>query len=247
MNVEMEKEERKEKKEAYQSQDGFIWVPLYRGFTEIQAIYELAKKEGASICGGYARYCASPRMDVEPAADVDVFSPNDEVFNNLEKILKKELAVRHTNDMAITFSRTSEGRFAYTPAIQLIKPVKEGKIVAVGSQEDILDNFDFTIIRACIVGPEAVLVDADFLHDEAAKILRLKNIHCPISSTLRCMKYARKGYWLPPMQSLKLFLDWDSRDQAYRNKLVDFLQKANEGEGLSQKEVDELEALMRID
>jgi len=129
----------------------------------------------------------------------------------------------------------------------LIKPIREGKIVASGEMKEILENFDFTVIRCGFTSSQKILVDADFLHDEERKILRLKNIHCPISSTLRCMKYAAKGYWLKPFETLKLFLDWDSRSDEYRNKLVDFLEKSKEGEGLSKEDITELEALMRID
>lgn len=129
----------------------------------------------------------------------------------------------------------------------MIKPIREGKIVASGEMKEILENFDFTVIRCGFTSSQEILVDADFLHDEERKILRLKNIHCPISSTLRCMKYAAKGYWLKPFETLKLFLDWDSRSDEYRNKLVDFLEKSKEGEGLSKEDITELEALMRID
>jgi hypothetical protein len=113
--------------------------------------------------------------------------------------------------------------------------------------ETILKNFDFTIIRVGILSEEEVLADADFEHDEKNRLLRFKNIHCPVSSTLRCMKYSRKGYYLRPFESLKLFIDWSNRTDDYRAELVGFLEKADEGDGLTREEVDELEKLMRID
>jgi len=61
------------------------------------------------------------------------------------------------------------------------------------------------------------------------------------------MKYSRKGYWLRPFECLKLFIDWTDRPDDYRVKLVEFLRKASENDGLTQAEVDELEAMMRID
>jgi hypothetical protein len=243
-----EKEEEPKKKPKYESQDGFIRVPLLRGFTEIQEIYNFSTARGGMICGGYARYCASPRLsDISPAGDVDIYCPNLEVFESLEKELAIHLSVRWTNDISITYNRSKEGKFSYCPTIQLIKPVLEGRVVATGSPEEILQNFDFTIVRAFIQNSSTVLVDADFLHDEEKKILRLKNIHCPISSTLRCMKYSAKGYWLPSTQALKLFADWMERSDEYRMKIVNFLETANDGEGLSQEEVNEMEKIMRID
>jgi hypothetical protein len=52
---------------------------------------------------------------------------------------------------------------------------------------------------------------------------------------------------MPPMHVLKLFFDWDDRDDTYKLKLIDFLKSANEGKGLTQEDVNELEKMMRID
>jgi hypothetical protein len=250
---EPEKEERKKPK--YVSKEGFEKVLVFRGFTEIEQLHNELKKEikrDAFICGGYVRYMCSPRHDPSPASDVDIYCMNEEVFEKVKKLFKRTdiaLTIKHENDISITYQRptSSDHPFFASPPIQLIKPLKEGRVVSFGSMEEILTNFDFTVIRAGLLDHTLALVDADFIHDEGARILRLKNIHCPISSTLRCMKYARKGYWLPPFNCLKLFLDWDERDADYRAKLVEFLALANNGEGLTQKDIDELEALMRID
>ncbi len=45
----------KKKKERYISQDGFVKVPIYRGFTEISKLYQLTSKYNAMILGGYVR------------------------------------------------------------------------------------------------------------------------------------------------------------------------------------------------
>lgn len=238
-----------QKKPVYESRNGFETVPIYRGFYEIKKVFEIINPLGAIICGGYARYCASNHKNPLVGADVDVYCPSDEVFETLKTIftVQHKLEVKHENEMALTFKKTTEGHLAHTPIIQLIKPIKEGRVVAVGSMEDILSNFDFTVVRAGIINDHECMVDADFLHDEERRILRLKNIHCPISSTLRCMKYAAKGYWLPPFQCLALFTDWDGRSDEYRQKLYAFLDEAQDGEGLSQEQVNELEKMMRVD
>jgi len=241
-------------KKIYVSKNGFEVVSLKRGFDSIRPLWKIIEKVKADtgndcfICGGYARFCASPRRDVVVAGDVDIYSETEAVFLALKKELdSRGLEVRHENDVSLTYAIQEEGELSFVPVIQVIKPIRDGKIVAYGDKTTILVNFDFTVIRAAILNPEEVMVDADFLHDEDNKILRLKNIHCPISSTLRCMKYAKKGYWLRPLECLKLFIDWQNRDDSYRLKLIEFLEKANDGEGLSQEEVEELEALMRID
>lgn len=234
----------------------FVEVPLRRGFTEIKEIYYTLEDElyhalgevGAFICGGYARYCASPRKNaVVPAHDCDIYCSIEEAYERLEILFKKELKVRHENNMSLTFERTFEGRYAYCPIVQLIKPLKKARIITMGNVEDVLRNFDFSIVRAAIIDENIVLVDKDFLEDEENSLLRLGNIHCPVSSMLRCMKYVRKGYWMRPMEVLKLFLDWEGRDDEYKSKLAEFLRQANNGKGLSKEQVDELEEMMRID
>ena len=90
------------------------------------------------------------------------------------------------------------------------------------------------------------IADADFIHDELTKTIRIKNIHCPISSSFRMMKYRDKGYWPPIMQVTKLFLDWDARSPEYRARILVFA-KSSEANTLSPTDIDELERLLRID
>ncbi len=238
-------------KEVYISKEGFVRTKIYRGLTEIENLLHYIGNEGV-VCGGYVRYMCSPTHNPFPPSDVDIYPFSGDSFDILKKAFKGlALKIKHENNMAITYIRPEDPEhiFFASPVIQLIKPVIQGKVVSVGSIEEILSNFDFTVVRAAIAIYDLVnaTVDADFIHDETKKILRLKNIHCPISSTLRCMKYGRKGYWLPPTHVLTLFEDWDSRSENYKSKLYDYLAKANEGKGLTKEQVDELEELMRID
>jgi hypothetical protein len=249
----LENPEAPKKRERYQSQSGFIAVSLHRGYTEIGILDSNLQSEvgkSAFICGGYVRYCASPRRVPEPASDVDVYCKDEETFLHLKEFFKRiDLSVRHENDISLTYTLPKESThpYFYAPAVQLIKPIREGRVVANGSMVEILENFDFTVIRCGLIDENTAMVDADFLHDEEHKELRLKTIHCPISSTLRCMKYARKGYWLRPFECLRLFLDWESRSEDYRNKLRNFLEKSAINGEFTKEEVNELEALMRID
>lgn len=255
MPIIKKKVKKKEKKKPYKSQDGFELVLLHRGFTEIIPLWEILNdvinrhKADVFICGGYARWCASPKYEPAKAGDIDIYSETKKVYDKLldRLIYDNNLKIKNENEMAITFEHPNSGVFHYMPPIQLIRPIKDGSIVAKGDKKTILSNFDFTIIRAAIESPDSVMVDKDFLHDETHNILRLKNIHCPVSSLLRCLKYVKKGYWLRPMEAARLFADWMNRDDAYRSKVLDFIAKADVGEGLSQEEVDELERLMRID
>lgn len=229
----------------------FVLIPTVRGIHEIRNLLNSIKARvgsNAFICGGYARYCASPLQTPPLSSDIDIYSSDEQSFESLKEFFKHEhLEVKHENDVSLSYRRPKDGPYSYHLPIQLIKPMKVARIVTEGGVEEILRNFDFTIIRCAIMNEDYVLADPNFIHDENGKLLRLINIHCPVSSTLRCMKYSKRGYWLRPLECLKLFVDWSDRDEDYRIKLIDFLTKANGGNGLSEKEVDELEALMRID
>lgn len=238
-------------KEKYKSREGFTEVKVVRGYTEIESIAVNVWGYGGIICGGYVRYMCSPLAEPIPASDLDVYCPTEEIFNKLKQLFTeiRGLRVRHENEISLTFEKVTDygHMFFGSPPIQLIKPMREGRVVTDGNMEEILSNFDFTVIRAGLKSPAWALVDADFLHDERHKFLRLKNIHCPISSTLRCCKYSRKGYWLSPYNAFTLFQDWDGRDDEYREKITNFLRTSIEGEELTKEQVDELEKMMRID
>lgn len=243
--------------------DGFVKVPILRGFTEIAPLYEEITKINCLICGGYARYCASPGRGVKLPGDIDIFPANMEAYNKLYTLLiiRMHFGIKHENGVSITLAHTSlsdlaaglDTRWATMPTIQIIKPVEEGHIVSVGDVETILNNFDFTITRAAIISPTECLVDANFMEDELYNYLRIKNIHCPISSSLRFMKYTRKGYFTRPMEVLKLFLEWNVRGSEYQNRMIELFKTSNVRDAngniipMTQKDIDELEALLRVD
>ena len=245
----MTKKEKKEERmePTYISRDGFVNVKVLRGYTELEAVHDLVVKFGGIICGGYVRWmCSTAEAPVLPG-DLDIYFENDRDFEEASRKIMLYLPVKHENEISRTFLRARSGPFVGAPDIQLIKPVSEGKVETNGDMQKVLENFDFTVVRAGLNSSRGAFVDADFAHDEAKKILRLKNIHCPVGSTLRCMKYSKKGYWLPPTQALRLFFDWDMRSDEYKAELIRFVTMANNGTGLTQKEIDEMEKMMRID
>lgn len=235
---------------TYKSKDGFVEMPVLRGGLETNDLRIRLRSLDGFICGGYVRWMASPTQSPKPAADVDIYAYTEKAFEHIKSHFNScGLKVHFENENAITYTRPSSTSHKYyaLPPIQLIKPIHEGAMVAVGNMETVIDNFDFTVIRAGLINRDTALVDADFEHDEQAHILRLKNIHCPISSTLRCMKYATKGYWLPATQCIGLFSDWDNRDDDYRLKILEFLKKAEADGELTQEDIDKFEKLARID
>jgi hypothetical protein len=238
----------------YVSQDGFIETKIRRGFTEIEKVYDLLFEyivDGdCHFCGGYVRYMCSPNPSPAKAGDLDIYFKDEGYFKEVKALfLEKGFIIKHENPVSVSFALIdgTESEFFGTPEIQLIKPIEDGAIKTSGDMEHIISHFDFTVIRCGLISSKEALVDADFMHDEFHKILRIKNIHCPISSTLRCMKYARKGYWLPPIQCCRLFFDWEDREEQYRNDIYKFLVEADKGEGLTRDDIEKMERLMRID
>lgn len=229
----------------------FVLLPVLRGIDEIIHVLLTLEKYDAFVCGGYARYCASPLDKPIKAGDVDIYCKNMDTFDMLYQHFKYTgLEVRFDSDVAVTYKKAPKNHWYSGPVIQLIKPIDQGAIVASGEMETILSNFDFSVIRCGIVllesGQYMVMADKDFMRDETKKFLRIKNIHCPISSLLRFMKYARKGYDTRPVQLAKLFADWDNRSDAYRERLLELFTNAEAGD-LTKDEIDNLEALLRID
>ncbi len=250
-------------------------VPLLRGFTEIKPLFKILEQiNGVFIMGGYARYAASPRQKPDTVGDIDLFSETPEKYERLIMTLVNEmgLEIKNQNDNAVSLKVPEEGPLSLCLPIQIIKPRVVAKMRTVGTPTEVLENFDFTVTRACILSENEVLVDEDFIRDEKQHKLRFKNIHCPVSSTLRAVKYTKKGYTFPLDEALKLFLDWDSRGDEYKAKIKDFVIKSNDfketvsklkakgmddeqvkehiesnGTGLTQEEIEQMEELMMVD
>lgn len=157
-----------DKKEPYKSKEGFVIVPVRRGFTEISFLWDWLSKLRDKyenrykwlVCGGYVRYMCSPDPTPAKASDVDIYSSDEEAYEILKKEFENEsLSVRHENNISITYKRPEDlnHNFFNCPVLQVIKPVEEGAIVAKGSMEDILKNFDFTVIRGALVKLKLIL------------------------------------------------------------------------------------------
>ena len=230
-------------------------TPIVRGFGDIQKLYEIVTPLGGYIAGGYVRYCASPLPKPKPYSDVDVYCVDENAFNRIREELDEWLTVKYSNPIMIHYHKPSgksraknheRNPFFSCPSIQLIKPIKRGRLVANGTLEEIIQNFDFSVVRAGIISPTKALVDEDFIKDESKGRLVIKNIHCPISSSLRVAKYISKGYKIRHLEVLKLFLDWEERPEEYRVDLAQNMEALYNNE-LSFEEYQRLYELMSID
>jgi len=203
-------------------------IPIKRGFTEISKLFDIITPFNCYICGGYARYCLSPQRNPTPTSDVDIYAETQEAFDGVKEAFEeRQFDIIHKNDVSIVYMPVGDD-FIACPKINLIVPREEFRVKTVGSIEEVLNNFDFTICRAGITSPTEGVVDEDFLTHESTQKLVIKNIHCPVSSAMRFMKYYKKGYFTRPMQVLKLFQDWDERGQEYRDKLTSMIEEVED-------------------
>ena len=251
----------------------YIVLPVIRGTKEISILWPILQKNNVMICGGYARYCLSQQKTPPQAKDIDLFPQSENSYTSLVTELNLiGFKIKHENDLSITYSSLeshSDPRWLTIPTIQVIKPVKEGEILTVGNMEDILNNFDFSVTRVGLISLDEGLADEDFVKDDLKSIINIKNIHCPVSSLLRCVKYCKKGFRLKSIETFKLFQDWDNRSLEYKSRLLELITKYNEfgsenindeitsdlesnvtiseEKTISQKELDEMYKLMSVD
>lgn len=227
---------------------GFKRIKIRRGSTQLKGVINRAERFGMYIIGGYVRWMCSTRADPHLAADVDLFASEEgrELEFN-EYLLSKGFEIRYESPVAYTYHRHEKLPYKLWPTLQVIKPFVDGRARTVGSLAAIINNFDFTVVRIGLIDKTYALADPDFVDDESRKLLKWKNIHCPISAVLRACKYAKKGYSVRPMELLRLFHDWDDRDDEYRERLSELFMASKNEEEFSDEQLFELERLLRID
>lgn len=206
------------------AQTGWVQIPVMRGIFEIAPVLDITDKFGGVVMGGYARYCCSTGVAPRPSGDVDIFpihpegGGSEEIFNALiGEFQSRSLKLVHENQVSITFSGSDVALFNRCPNIQIIKPISKGSIRTIRTLEEVLNHFDFSVVR--------VALNKD---RETATA------------------YGRKGYTIRPRQSMKLFKDWDQRPAEYRLRIKELFTRSELAD-MSQKDIDELEALLLVD
>jgi len=209
------------------------------------------------IAGGYAAWYANSRYSSNPS-DIDVFSLEnrfeyyppeepDEVFTPESLIIYNllELDYEQEKDLpnAIQYKPPEEGMLK----VQYVKPFQNNWMKTFGTPEEVLSQFDFTVAMVALekVNDEYyIYYHEDFVKHNKKHRLYINHINCPIAVSMRVMKYIKKGYYIGPKELIKLFIEWENRDEEYRSRLKEILEK--EGE-LSPEEWWEMEKLLRID
>lgn len=219
-----------------------IELPIRNEPDRFREIAALIEGTGCFVAGGAARFAASPNEKPARYSDVDLFAPDATAVAKMHTKLLAISELKHETPLSYLFEQTTsfdedifaEGKVRKT-RFNLIREF-------CGTPEAVIQKFDFSVARAAIIG-DKVLVDDDFEQDEKDRKLRIKHVVCPISTMYRAAKYQAKGYKFPLREMLRLFNEWQDQDEAYRLKILDL----GMADKLSAEEIDELEALLRID
>ncbi len=215
-------------------------VTIRRETETLNGLFEIIMADGF-ICGGFARYCTTPRVMPNRVSDIDVYAKGDEEYEDIKgRFIFAGWESKKETPVSVTLQKKG------MPKLQLIKPIRQGNLVLAGTVTEILENFDFTVARVGIAdegnGLEAVCDDT-YEEDELGKKLVIKNIHCPIAQVYRIAKYIRKGYWIGALEIIKIFRDWEERPPEYIENLLGLLER----EDPSKEDIDEMERLLHID
>jgi len=172
----------------------YINVPI-RDFGNRQIQYMInmfSQSVYVHICGGIARFCASPLDSPELPRDIDLYCINDWWYERVPKWLVSEGLYEESIELGEHIRQLNPtSSSGYTFPVQVMSP-KFGKSV-----EEILDGFDFSICRAAIVSDKEALVDVDFMEHESKKLLHLRRPASNRELVARTLKYLNKGYKVP--------------------------------------------------
>jgi len=167
------------------------------------AITILNQVEGSYICGGAVRAFSNWQIGHDEDSkinDVDFYFINEEALKKAVAILEKggyeegEYGEVATTERAITYVGGWD-----CPAIQLIKFVH-------GTLIEVLDEFDFTIVKAGASSHEWI-ENNDYLSNLKSKLLRYTGSKLPLSSLIRVMKYVKRGYKIPALETVAIIKD----------------------------------------
>lgn len=200
-------------------------------------------KDYGFISGSCARYYATSKdiKDVAIYSDIDIFCFNEEYYNNIINILI---------DVGSIFKKDTVNASQYLYKnkkqdiiIEVIKPFKNEWMQTYGTQYEVIDQFDFTVVKAAFLSEHEMVVHIDFDSNNLDKKLVITHINCPIAVSLRVAKYIKKGYKIKLREIYKLFQEWDGRDIKYKEKFNELLSR----EQLNPDEIMDLERLLRWD
>lgn len=202
----------------------FEEIPVLRGMTMIQPLWDLIAAHGMVLAGGFARWMCSPNESPATANDIDIFAANRAKWSEFLKVLEHlGFTESFESDFALTMSYARhkghaeyDPRLAVIPKVQLIKVNNFGPRQTWGKPHEVISGFDFTVIRIAILNETTALADPRFYRDETRRVMYLGAPQHPVVALHRLQKYARKGYYAPPFTVAQIFEEWENADATWR-------------------------------
>lgn len=202
--------------------DNYVFKAVQRDKHIVDLIFKLTGGQGF-IAGGFARYCLSNNNEPIIPNDIDIFCGDIATFESVSTLFKRHPDIVRKSDSEIETKYEYRVAFGYHKdaySIQLIKPAEIKNMVSDGDFVRVLDNFDFTIAKCAVLPDGRGIAHKDFdLHDSESKLV-ITNIHCPISSAKRVIKYCGKGFTVESKELLKLFRDYENRPQEWKDIVI---------------------------
>lgn len=223
----------------------YILLDIKRNLELITMLFDKFIQDDGFICGGFVRVSISTLKEVPPCSDIDIYSKSQDAYDRIVERLK---LAGYYEQFVSDVANMMKYSFSNDIPIQVIKPINQSNLITASNNiYDILEGFDFSISRIAItkdsLETSKAIADINCIEDENNKKLNIKHIHCPISEIYRISKYMKKGYWINIAEVVKVLEDWRSRDESYRNKIMETINKVNP----TQEEIMELESLLRVD
>lgn len=234
------------------------------------------------IAGGYARDIL---LNTHTSTDIDVFyyeGPNRKVSIEPEergsgepeatKWIPFGPIVDNLRDLGYEYTRSLPNAWEFIVPrkngkhdknfrkVQVIQPFQNQWMRTFGRVDEVIGQFDFTVVKAAVVASESgwltkdgkeiptnyhfwTMEDEAFRKDTKRKRLIITHINCPIAVSMRVNKYCAKGFYIGPKEIIKLFKEWDARDKQYKDRLIELADR----DSLDPQEWWEIEKLLRID
>ncbi len=199
------------------------------------------------VGGGYARHALlSHKSDVPVPGDIDVFCTSEESYRHITLILEElSYVLRRALPHADEYGHDIYGHYT---KVQVIRPHENDYIRMVGTPEEVLAQFDYTINMAAIQYENDAFVSVVGPYFEThnfTKILVINHCNAPLAMVTRAVKYAKKGYSISIKEVGRIFSTWDARPVEYRARINSAFQRFDAGEMLSDAEMSELYGFMR--
>lgn len=168
----------------------YLTINPKRNLEIIKEVFEIIGAFEAFIAGGFARHSITDAPE-DYYSDIDIYSRSLKKYEMMEEVFKSKFKIIKESEVSITFDNK----------YSIIKPV----LGFYGTPEQVLNTFDFTICQAAIINPETCLYNSSFYEDHKNKRLILYCTNYPINTFFRVIKYTKKGYFISPLEVLKIF------------------------------------------